>query len=294
MPVTPPARRVPATFYLMVVPGLALFIVFIAAPLVIGIQTSLTNSSGFGDAEFVGFKNYIALFRDPNVLQSYVFTLEFSVVSTVLVNAVALFTAVALNAKVKWRNQLRAIFFLPNVLAILVVAYVFNFLLSVVVPHIGHDLQLPWLQTSILASPDFAWLGIVLVTVWQSAAFSMVIYLAGLQAIPEEVYEAAQLDGAGAWRRFRSVTFPLIFGFFTINVVLAMTNFLQVFDQVVGLTGGGPGTSTTSISLIIYRDGFQGGEYAYQMANAVVYFVVIVIISVIQLRFLNRRETRFA
>ena len=286
-------QKVPLTFYLMVVPGLALFAIFIVAPLIVGIQTSLTNSTGFGDAEFIGLKNYVALFRDPNVLQSYLFTFEFSLLSTVVVNVVSLFTAIALNAKVKWRNQLRGIFFLPNVLAMLVVAYVFNYICSVVVPHLGQDWKIPWLQTSILASPDYAWLGIVFVTAWQSAAFSMVIYLAGLQAIPEEVYEAAELDGAGAWRRFGSVTFPLIFGFFTINVVLAMTNFLQVFDQVVGLTGGGPGTSTTSISLIIYRDGFQGGEYAYQMANSVVYFIVIVLISVVQLRYLQRREARF-
>lgn len=289
-----PAQKVPLTFYLMVVPGLALFAVFIVAPLVVGIQTSLTNSTGFGDAEFVGLKNYIALFRDPNILQSYVFTFEFALLSTLVVNVVSLFTAVALNAKVRWRNQLRGIFFLPNVLAMLVVAYVFNYIFSVIVPHLGQDLDIPWLQTSILASPDYAWLGIVFVTAWQAAAFSMVIYLAGLQAIPEEVYEAAELDGAGSWRRFVSVTFPLIFGFFTINVVLAMTNFLQVFDQVVGLTGGGPGTSTTSISLIIYRDGFQGGEYAYQMANSVIYFIVIVVISVVQLRYLQRREARFA
>jgi raffinose/stachyose/melibiose transport system permease protein len=280
-------------FYLMVLPGLALFIVFIVIPLFVGVWTSLTNSRGFGEAEFVGLKNYVALFRDPNILKSYIFTFEFAIVSTLLVNAVSLFTAIGLNAKIKWRNQLRGLFFLPNVLALLIVSFVFNYILTVIVPKAAAQWHISWLETSILASPDFAWLGIVLVTVWQSAAFSMVIYLAGLQSIPDEVYEAAELDGAGPWRRFRSVTFPLIIGFFTINIVLSMTGFLQVFDQIVGLTNGGPGTSTQSISFIIYKDGLSGGEYAYQMANSVVYFIVIVVVSVVQLRYLQKREAVF-
>jgi raffinose/stachyose/melibiose transport system permease protein len=130
----------------------------------------------------------------------------------------------------------------------------------------------------------------VVLAVWQAAAFAIIIYLAGLQTIPADVYEAASIDGAGAWRQFWSVTFPLIAAFFTINMVLSLKNFMMVFDHVVAMTNGGPGTSTESISLVIYRGGFQGGEFAYQTANAVMYFVIIVLVSFFQLRILQRRE----
>ena len=121
----------------------------------------------------------------------------------------------------------------------------------------------------------------------------MILYLAGLQTIPAELYEAAGLDGASYWRQFSSITFPMIGAFFTINMVLSLKGFLQAFDQIVALTNGGPGTATESVAMVIYRGGFQGGEYGYQMANSVVYLLVIVAVSVIQLRTLQRKEADF-
>jgi raffinose/stachyose/melibiose transport system permease protein len=127
--------------------------------------------------------------------------------------------------------------------------------------------------------------------VWQSCAFAIILFVSGLQTIPEEVYEAASLDGATGWRQFWRITFPLIGPFFTINMVLSVKNFLQVFDHVVALTNGGPGTATESVTMLIYKGGFRGGEYAYQTANAVVFVVIITLISVFQLRTLGRRES---
>ena len=121
-------------------------------------------------------------------------------------------------------------------------------------------------------------------------SFNTILYLAGLQTVPGDIYEAAAIDGTGPWRRFFSITFPLIAPFFTINMVLSMKGFLMVFDHIVALTGGGPGQSTESISLLIYRGGFGGGEFAYQSANAVIYFIIIVAISIFQLRVLQKRE----
>ncbi len=129
--------------------------------------------------------------------------------------------------------------------------------------------------------------------VWQSCAFAIIIYLSGLQTIPAELYEAASLDGAKPWRQFTSITFPLISAFFTINVVLSLKGFLQVFDPIVALTNGGPGTSTESVTLLIFRGGFSGGEFAYQTANAVIFFIVITIVSLFQFRVLQRREADF-
>ena len=142
--------------------------------------------------------------------------------------------------------------------------------------------------TSILANPDLAWIAIVIVTAWQAIPSALIIYLAGLLAIPEEVYEASSLDGATPWRQFTAITLPLVAGYVVINTVLGFKNFLNAYDIIVGLTNGGPGTATSSVAMTIFT-GFTSGDYAYQMANAVVFFIITVVISVLQLRIINRR-----
>jgi raffinose/stachyose/melibiose transport system permease protein len=179
---------------------------------------------------------------------------------------------------------------LPNILSVLIVGFIFNYIFAHILPQIGNSLHFKFLAKNILGDPNLAWLGIVFVAAWQSIAFNTILYLAGLQTISADIYEASSIDGAGKWREFWSITFPLIAPFFTINMVLALKGFLMVFDQVVAMTGGGPGESTESISYLIYNGGFSGGEFAYQSANAVIYFIVIVVISVLQLRFLQKRE----
>jgi raffinose/stachyose/melibiose transport system permease protein len=288
-----PERRAPRVFYLMVLPALALFAVFHTVPLLTGMFFSLTNYAGYGEWSFVGLRNYVNLFGDDRIYGAYGFTFLFAIVSTVAVNIIALSIAIALNGRIRFKTGFRGIFFIPNILSILIVGYVFNYLFSNSVPAIADALGITSLTTSILASPDTAWIGVVILSVWQAAAFNIIIYLAGLQTIPTELYEAAALDGASPWKQFTSITFPMIGAFFTINMVLSLKNFLQVFDQIVSLTAGGPGTSTESISLLIYRGGFQGGEYGYQTANAVIYLFVIIAISFIQLRVLQRREASF-
>ncbi|WP_427018909.1 carbohydrate ABC transporter permease [Pseudarthrobacter sp. P1] len=285
--------KVDRTFYWMVVPALVLFVVLHTVPTVTGMFFSLTNYAGYGEWHFVGLENYVNLFKDDRVLSSYGFTFLFAVTTTIVVNVFSLFIAIVLNAKIKFQTAFRGIFFIPNILSVLIVGYVFNYLLSNNLPLIGKALGIDWLSTSILANPNLAWLGIVGVTSWQAIAFSVIIYLAGLQTVPGELYEAASIDGASPWRQFRSITFPMISSFFTINMVLALKGFLQAFDQIVALTGGGPGTSTESVAMVIYRGGFQGGEYGYQMANSVVYLVVIVVLSLLQMRTLQRKEADF-
>jgi raffinose/stachyose/melibiose transport system permease protein len=280
-------------FYWMAVPALLLFVVLHTIPVATGMFFSLTDYAGYGKWNFVGLQNYVSLFKDDRVLASYGFTFLFAITATVIVNVLALGIAMLLNARIKFRSAFRGIFFIPNVLAVLIIGYVFNFIFSNSLPLLGQSLGLDWLSTSILANKDLAWLGIVAVLAWQSIAFSVILYLAGLQTIPAELYEAAGLDGASYWRQFSSITFPMIGAFFTINMVLALKGFLQAFDQIVALTNGGPGTSTESVAMVIFRGGFQGGEFGYQMANSVVYLLVIVAVSVIQLRTLQRKEADF-
>jgi raffinose/stachyose/melibiose transport system permease protein len=296
-PPTPPVRRkgiasrTPRAFYWMVLPAFVLFFLLHTVPVLQGVFYSFTDSPGYGPYEFVGLANYRALFTDPRVIHAYLFTFQFAIVATVLVNVIALAVAVALNSRIKFRTTLRAVYFIPYVLAVLVVGYVFQYLFSISIPAMAQALGNERFSTSILSDENLAWIAIVVLAVWQAAAFNIVLYLAGLQTVPHELYEAASLDGAGAWRQFRSITFPMIWGFFVINMVLALKGFLQVFDHIVAMTGGGPGTATESVGLLIYKGGFQGGEFGYQLANAVVFMIVIIVFALVQFRVLQREDT---
>ncbi|MGB4777716.1 carbohydrate ABC transporter permease [Microbacterium sp.] len=284
-------RFAPRAYYWIVWPAVIAFAAFHTLPVLVGVFFSLTNYAGYGEWNFVGIANYINLFRDDRVLQAYGFSFLFAIVATVLTNVFSLSIAMALNAKIAARNFWRGVYFVPYVLAVLIIGYVFQFIFSNSLPKILSGI--PLFADNILTNPDWAWTAIVALAVWQACAFSIIIYIAGLQTIPAELYEAASLDGATAWRRFRSITFPLISAFFTINVVLSLKGFLQVFDPIVALTNGGPGTSTESVTMLIFKGGFSGGEFAYQTANAVVFFIVITIVSLLQFRVLQRREADF-
>jgi len=277
-------------YYYMIIPAVALFFTFHTYPALKGIFYSFTNSHGYGTYNFVGLKNYINLFKDGRALHAYIFTFKFAVISTILVNVISLILAIALNSRIVFQKLLKSIYFLPLVLSSLIIGYIFNFIFTHLLPQAGRSIGIEVLSKNILGNPELAWIGIVFVAVWQACAFNTIIYLAGLQTIPTELYEAANIDGASRWQQFRYITFSLIAPFFTVNMVLAMKNFLMVFDHIVALTGGGPGRATESISLLIYSGGFKGGEFAYQSANAVIYFFVILIISIIQINFLQKRE----
>jgi raffinose/stachyose/melibiose transport system permease protein len=277
-------------FYLMTLPAVLLFALFHTFPALQGVYYSFTNWDGISFVyDFVGFKNYINLFKDGNILNSYLFTFKFAVLSTILVNVLSLVIALGLNSKIKGKNFFRGVYFLPNVLGVLIVGYIFNYIFANVIPKMGETLNIGFLSVNILGSESTAWIGIVIVAVWQACAFNVILYLAGLQTVPAELYEASSLDGANKWQEFWKITFPMIAPFFTINMVLAMKSFLMVFDQVLALTGGGPGRTTESISVLIYKGGF-GGEFAYQSANSVMYFIVILVISVLQIKVLQKRE----
>lgn len=271
------------TFMLITIPILLLFFAFNTVPLIRGFIYSFTNFRGYGKFDWVGWRNYIDLFTDTRVGNSYWFTFKLALVATILINILSLVMALALNAKIRFKSFLRGMYFVPNILGALVVGYIFSYIFTYILPALTH-------AASMLASRTWAWIAIVIVCAWQSIAMNTLIYISGLQTVPEDVYEAAALDGATGWNRFRYITFPLIMPFFTINMVLCMKNNLMVFDQIMALTRGGPAQSTESISFLIYNNGMNGGQFGFQSANAVIFFIVIVIISVLQLRYLNKKE----
>lgn len=251
---------------------------------------SFTNYKGFGTFEWVGLRNYIDLFQDVRVGNSYLFTFKLAVVTTVVVNVISLLLALGLNANIKAKSFLRGMYFIPNILGGLVVGYIFNYFYTYILPALAQMIGIEALSSSLLANPKRAWIAIMIVCAWQSIAMNVIIYIAGLQTVPEDVYEAGSIDGASGWKKFKDLTLPLIIPFVTINMVLCMKNFLMVFDQIMSLTKGGPSQSTESISYLIYNNGFSGGQFGFQSANAVLFFVVIVVISVAQMKFLGKKE----
>ena len=283
-------RKVDPAYYWMTVPAMILFMVFLYWPFLRGVMYSFTNSKGYGKYKWIGLTNYKAMFQDERIGRAYLFTFFIAIVVTILVNLLSMFIAVLLNSKIAFRNGFRAIYFIPYTLAVLVVGYVFKYIFMMPIPELGKALGIGWLSESMITSESLAWAPIVVLSVWQGVAYTTLIYLAGLQTIDTDIYEAAALDGVNAWQKFWQITFPLIGPFFTINLVLTMKGALGTFDQVVALTGGGPNSATETVTYLIYQGGLTGGESAYQTANAVMFFIVLAIIAFIQLKFFGSKE----
>lgn len=283
-------RHVDHMYYWMAVPAAVIFAVFLYVPFVQGILYSFTNSQGYGSYDWIGLRNYEALFHDGRVGRAYLFSFFIAVIITALINIVALFLAVTLNGRIAAKGTFRAIYFIPYTLSVLVIGYVFKYIFMTTIPNIGKALGIGWLSESLITSEHYAWIPIVILSVWQGVAYSILIYLAGLQTVDADIYEAAAIDGVNTWQRFWHITFPMIGPFFTINLVLTMKGALGTFDQIAALTGGGPDSKTETVAYLIWKGGLTGGEYAYQTANAVMFFIVLAVIAFVQLKFFGSKE----
>ena len=283
-------RKVDPAFCWMTVPAAILVGIFLYFPFLQGAMYSFTNSQGYGDFKFIGLNNYFAMFQDARVGHAYLFTIFIAVLITIGTNFLGMFLAVLLNSKIAFKNGFRAIFFIPYTLSVLVIGYVFKYIFMTPLPELGQALHIDWLSTSMLSNPDLAWFPIVFLSIWQGVAYSTLLYLAGLQTIDNEIYEAAAIDGVSAWQNFWQITFPLIGPFFTINMVLSLKNSLGAFDQIMALTKGGPDSKTETVSYLIFQNGLGNGEYSYQMANAVTVFIVLAVLAFVQLKFFGNKE----
>lgn len=279
------------TFYVLIGILAVLFFCFHTIPFIRGILYSFTDWKGYGEWNFVGLRNYLHMLDDSDTLGAYLFTFKFAVITTILVNIFSLALACGLNSRIRFKNAIKAVYFLPYMLGNLIVGFIFNYIFANMIPELGKTLGINALSVNILGTTHAMW-GIIIVTLWTGCAFNTLIYIAGLQSIETEVYEAASLDGATGFKRFSKITFPLLAPSFTVNMVLSAKGYLMVYDQIMAMTDGGPGNTTTSIAVLIYKKGFGGGQFAYQSANAVVLFLVVVLISVLQLRILEKREEK--
>lgn len=286
-------RRIP---WLWILPGLVIAVVIQFAPVVSGGYYSFTSWSGIGAAHWIGLHNFSAIFKDPQGVGSLEHTVELGAAFVVFTNIFGLALAVGLGNALKSRNVLRALFFLPVVMTPLATSYVWAFIFQYTGPLNGalgavglHSLQQTW-----LASPTWALWTILVVLVWQNTGLSMVIYMAGLQAIPAELEEAAAVDGASAWYRFRRVTLPMLLPAIAINLTLTMIYALRVFDQILALTNGGPFGASQTLATEVWQQTFVNDNYGYGAALALLLTILVAIIGVAQLGLLRVVERRSA
>ena len=278
------------TFLAMTIPIVILFFLFNTLPLITGAVYSFTNYRGYGSFDFVGLRNYIDLFSDERVLHSYLFTFKYAIAGTILINVLSLLLAMGLNSRIRCKSLLRGVYFVPNILGGLIVGYIFSFIFTYIIPSFCKAMHIGFLENSILASEKYAWIGVLIVGVWQAVAMNTIIYISGLQTVPADIYEAGMIDGANPWQKFWKLTFPMLLPFVSINLILSTKNMMMVFDQIMSLTKGGPAQSTESISYLIYKNGMDGGQFGFQSANAVIFFIVIVAFSIIQMKITGKKE----
>lgn len=278
----------------MTSPALIVILVFVEIPFLMSIMYSFTKWNGLDKvAQWIGLANYKELLTaDPGFGGAMVFTLVFTVLTVAGINVIALFLAVILDMQIRGKNVLRAAFYIPNIISLIVIGYVWRFIFSRGFDSLGSLTHMGIFQLSWLGDPHLTFFSVVLVSVWQSIGFYMVIYIAGLQTVPREQLEAAVIDGAGPANRFFRITFPLIMPSVTVAVFYSISNALKTFDVIFSLTFGGPGTATTSIALDIYKTAFSDNRFGYGSAKSVVLFLLILVVTVTQLNAFKRREVQ--
>jgi raffinose/stachyose/melibiose transport system permease protein len=283
------AMRKEMWYLLFILPGICLFVMAVVIPLIMGARYSFTNWDGVSNTfASIGWDNYVQAFQDPGFWEALWNTFKYALILTILVNVISLLLALVLDSFLPFRNIFRTIFFLPSVISIVLSGFIWSYNYSTGIPtllsHLGLDV------TSPLGNPDYALFGLILVALWQGVGAPMIIYIAGLQGIPNELHESAKIDGAGSGKAFWYITLPLLAPSVTINLLLVLTGSLKVFDLVYVTTKGGPGFSTEVVSTYIYRTSFSSFKGGYGMALSMMFFFVLVIVTVVQMSISRRRE----
>lgn len=278
--------------YYMVWPALAIYSLFFVIPAFIGFYYSFTDWRLDRDTlSFIGWANFERIFNDRTLVLALKNTLIFAVVTVIGRNVLGIALAVGLNMRLRSRNLLRAIFYSPSILSVLVIGIIFMPMLRSdgTVNRLLETMGLGALSQAWLTDPSIVIWTIAAVSIWQNAGFQMAIYLAGLQSISHEYYEAAKIDGAGAWTTFRRITVPLLLPAININLMLSLIGGLKVFSEVFVLTGGGPGNASQVIGTIVLRS-FGEGSWGLGTALNTLLFVGVTIIAIPLLIFMRRKE----
>ena len=278
------------TFWAVIIPVVILFFAFNTLPMIKGVIYSFTNYKGYGTYDYVGFRNYADLFTDSRVGKSYLFTFKYALAGTILVNVLSLIMAVGLNSAIRFKSALRGIYFVPNILGGLVIGYIFSFIFTYILPTVGNVFHIGFLQNSILASEKYAWIGVLIVGVWQAVAMNTIIYISGLQTVPEQLLRAARVDGANAWHSFWHVTFPHLRGVSMVTVLLLLVANFNSFIIPFVMTGGGPAGSSDIWITQIYQFAFGRQRWGMAAAYAVILFIVMMTLGYFYVKALTRGD----
>ena len=270
-----------------VLPTLVAFIIGFVIPFFEGMYLSFCQFTTVSNAKLVGFSNYIQVFKDATFKDSFGFTVAFAVVSILLINIIAFGLALLLTRKLKGTNIFRTIFFMPNLIGGIVLGYIWQILINCLLSLVGQPLLA-------LNSPAGYW-GLIILMCWQQIGYMMIIYIAGLQNVPDDLIEAAQIDGASSLRTLFSVKLPMVMPSITICVFLTLTNSFKLFDQNLALTGGDPNHATEMLALNIYNTFYSRAGMQWKgigQAKAVIFCIIVIAISLIQLKATRSKEVQ--
>ncbi|TFE19767.1 carbohydrate ABC transporter permease [Cohnella luojiensis] len=276
---------------LFVGPALLVFTIIVALPFALGLYYSLTDWNGVSEkVQWIGLGNFRTLASDEGFWDSFGFTARFTLVAVVLTNAVGFALALILTRYLKLRNVLRTIFFLPNVIGGLLLGFIWQFIFVKGFAAMGNWTGLSFFELPWLGDATTAFWAVVIVSVWTGAGYLMVIYIASLTNVPADLYEAASIDGASSLQRLFKITIPMIMPAITIGLFLALSWSFKTFDVILSLTRGGPYNSTQSVALNIYTEAFQNNQLGLGTAKAIVFFLVVALITMVQVWFTKRQE----
>lgn len=281
------------THFIFTLPALILYTIFFTYPMLSGLYYSLTDWNGFSrNYNFVGIANFIKIFKDSRIKNSLGFTIKYCILLVLLTVAISLVLALLLNSKIRMKSFVRSVYFFPVVLSLITVGLIFNQIYYQIIPVLGKVLHIGFLSKNILANAKLAPYGILFVNLWQGVAIPTVLFIAGLQSVPAELVEAAKIDGASALQRFRSVILPFLIPVVNIIIILSLKSGLTLFDYIKAMTDGGPGRATESIGVLVYSYAFQEMKFSYGITLSVILFMIITIISILQIKILSRFEVK--
>lgn len=275
-----PKRKI--YFLIFVLPTLLAFMIGFVYPFFSGIYLSFCKFRTVSNAEFIGFDNYIKAFQNEGFINSFWFTVTFVIASVILINLIAFFVAYALTLGIRGSNIFRTVFFVPNLIGGIILGYIWKLIFNGILENYG---------TNLVLDERFGFWGLIILMCWQQAGYMMIIYIAGFQSVPQDLYEAARIDGAGKKQVLTKVTLPMMMPSITICTFLTLTNSFKLFDQNLALTAGAPGGRTKMLALDIYETFY--GKIGYEgvgQAKAVIFFLIVAAIALTQLVLTRRKE----
>jgi raffinose/stachyose/melibiose transport system permease protein len=271
---------------------LSIFLAVLVYPFAQGLFLTFTDWNGFGYTKLAGFANYTKSLKDPAFWTTLGFTLKFVLVSVVLVNAVAFGLALLVTTKLKSANIFRTFFFIPNLIGGVILGVIWQFIFNTAIVSVATKFKIPFFQDSWLQDTNKAFWALVIVTIWQSSGYMMIIYITGLISIEQDVLEAARVDGASPLRMLTAIKIPLMAQAFTISLFLTMRGGFMAYDVNLALTGGGPYRTTELISMHIFQEAFAFAHFGTGQAKAVLMFIMVALAALIQVAVSKRMEVQ--